>query len=60
MEEDRKLPFEFIKDITHNGPNPDIMNTMTRGILALYSYDEHTDDISMENALIITIKQSSS
>ena len=32
------------------GP-PDIMNKLARCVLALYSYDEQPDDISIENVL---------
>lgn len=32
-------------------PSPDIMNKLARCVLALYSYDEQPDDISIENVL---------
>lgn len=51
LEEYRQLPFEVIRDITNSGPNTDIMNTMIRAILALYSYDPNAEDTSLENAL---------
>jgi citrate synthase len=32
-------------------PSPNIMNKMARSVLALYSYDEKADDLSLENIL---------
>lgn len=52
----RDLPDMFVDDIIIKAPSPDIMNTLQRSVLALYSYDENPDDISLEN----TIRQSMS
>ena len=32
-------------------PSKDVMNMISRSVLALYSYDENPDDISVENVL---------
>ena len=32
-------------------PSPDMMNTLARSVLTLYSYDDHANDISMPNVL---------
>lgn len=47
----RKLPDSFIGDVIINSPSKDMMNTLMRGVLALYTYDENADDISIENIL---------
>ena len=47
----RELPDGFIDDIIIKVPSPNIMNTMGRSVLALYSYDENPDDYSLENVV---------
>lgn len=47
----RQLPNDFISDIIIRTPCKDMMNTLQRGILTLYTYDEHADDISTANVL---------
>lgn len=47
----RELPEDFIEDMIMKAPSPDIMNKLARCVLALYSYDEQPDDISIENVL---------
>lgn len=47
----RKLPTNFVRDVIMKAPSKDIMNTMTRSILTLASYDKNTSDISIENVL---------
>ncbi len=29
-----------------NSPSPNIMNKMARSVLAMYSYDEHAEDLT--------------
>ena len=36
---------------TMNAPSPNIMNKLQRCVLGLYSYDEHAEDLSLENIL---------
>lgn len=47
----RNLPEDFIEDTMMKAPSPNIMNKITRTILALYSYDESPDDTSLENVV---------
>ena len=47
----RKLPPTFVRDIIMKAPSCDMMNSMARGVLTMYSYDEKADDISTENVL---------
>ena len=47
----RKLPRNFVRDVIMKAPNKDIMNSISRCILALYSYDQHALDNSTENVL---------
>lgn len=47
----RTLPDEFIEDLIMKHPSKDIMNKMARCVMALYSFDENPDDISIPNVL---------
>ncbi len=47
----RKLPRGFIEDMILKAPSANIMNKLSRCVLALYSFDEKADDTSMENLL---------
>jgi citrate synthase len=47
----RELPEDFIEDMIMKAPSPNIMNKLARSVMALYSYDENPDDISIENVL---------
>lgn len=47
----RSLPTSFVRDIILKAPSRDMMNTLARSVLTLYSYDENTDDISIPNVL---------
>jgi citrate synthase len=47
----RELPQSFVRDIIMKAPSKDMMNTLARSVLTLYSYDEMADDISIENVL---------
>lgn len=47
----RKLPRGFIEDMILKAPSANIMNKLSRCVLALYSYDENADDTSIENML---------
>lgn len=51
MGEARALPGNFTRDVIMKAPSGDIMNTMTRSILALASYDEMAKDTSISNCL---------
>ncbi len=47
----RSLPSNFTRDVIMKAPSSDIMNTMTRSILTLASYDEAAKDTSVGNSL---------
>lgn len=47
----RKLPDGFARDMILMAPSPNLMNKLARSVLALYSYDDNPDDISVENVL---------
>ena len=51
LAECRNLPEDFIEDMIMKAPSPNIMNKITRSVLALYSYDENPDDVSIENVI---------
>ena len=45
----RELPEYFAEDMIIKAPSRNIMNKLARSVLALYSYDDNPDDISLEN-----------
>lgn len=47
----RRVPTNFTRDVIMKAPSKDIMNSMTRSILTLASYDSQTADASVENSL---------
>lgn len=47
----RELPEYFAEDMIIKAPSPNIMNKLARSVLALYSYDDMPDDLSIENVL---------
>ncbi len=47
----RSLPPSFVRDMILKAPGKDMMNMISRSVLALYAYDENPDDISMANVL---------
>jgi citrate synthase len=47
----RKLPTTFVRDIVMKSPSNDIMNTLARGVLTLFSYDDAPNDLSIPNVL---------
>lgn len=52
----QKLPENFARDIILNAPSKDIMNGLARSVLALYTFDDNADDISIKNVLKQSIK----
>ncbi|HAN20712.1 MAG TPA: citrate synthase [Clostridiales bacterium] len=51
IELNRDLPKDFVEDMIMKAASPNIMNKLARGVLALYSYEENTEDNSVENIL---------
>ena len=47
----RALPTNFVRDIIMKAPSRDMMNTLARSVLTLYSYDNCDDDTSIDNVL---------
>ena len=45
----RSLPTSFVRDIIMKAPSKDMMNTLARSVLTLYSYDDRADDVSLPN-----------
>lgn len=51
LSESMKLPTNFTRDVIMKAPSADIMNSMTRSILTLASYDEKVDNLDIDNVL---------
>ncbi len=51
LAECRALPDEFVEDIIMKHASKDIMNKMSRCVMALYSFDEDPDNTSTANVL---------
>ena len=47
----RRLPDSFFEDMILRAPSPNIMNKLSRCVLALYSYDDNPDETSIENMM---------
>ncbi len=47
----RSLPTSFVRDIIMKAPSHDMMNSLARSVLTLYTYDDAADDISIPNVL---------
>lgn len=47
----RTLPTNFSRDVIMKAPSSDIMNSLTRSVLTLASYDKNCSDTSIENVL---------
>ncbi len=47
----RKLPTDFTRDMIMKAPCKDLMNVLSRSVLALYSFDDNADDNSIPNVL---------
>jgi citrate synthase len=47
----RKLPDDFARDMIFKAPSKDVMNLLARCVLAMYSYDDNADNVSVSNVL---------
>jgi citrate synthase len=47
----RSLPSSFVRDVIMKAPSSDMMVTLARSVLTLYSYDKNPNDISIPNVL---------
>ena len=52
----RPLPDNFVRDIIMKASSTDLMNSMSRSVLTLYSYDEKPDDTSIKNVISQCLK----
>ncbi|MCL2463346.1 MAG: citrate/2-methylcitrate synthase, partial [Defluviitaleaceae bacterium] len=51
LAENRRLPAEFVRDDIMQAPSANVMNSLSRSVLTLYTFDENPDDTSVENLL---------
>ena len=51
LSEYRQLPTNFVRDIIMKAPSRDMMNTLARSVLTLFSYDDYASDTSVPNVL---------
>ncbi len=51
MSQYRDLPVNFIRDVIMKAPSHDIMNTLARSVLTLYSYDDKANSLEIPNVL---------
>lgn len=47
----RYLPEDFVHSTILNAPSRDVMNSLAKSVLTLYSYDDKADDTSIPNVL---------
>jgi len=55
----RSLPKNFVRDVIMKAPSSDMMNTLARAVLTLYTYDDKPDDTSLPNVLRQSMQLSS-
>jgi citrate synthase len=51
LAENRRLPEGFTQDMILSAPSSDIMNKLARSVLALYSYDENAEELTVSNVV---------
>ena len=47
----RTLPNSFTRDVIMKAPSENMMNSLARSVLTLYSYDKNAEDTSLENVM---------
>lgn len=47
----RSLPTSFVRDLIMKAPSENMMNSMARSVLTMYSYDKNPEDTSIPNVL---------
>lgn len=52
----RVLPRSFVRDVIMKASNADIMNSLAKSVLTLYSYDDNANDTSVPNVLRQSIR----
>lgn len=56
LTESRQLPTNFARDVIMKAPTADLMNSLTRSVLTLASYDNQVSDTSLPNVLFQCMK----
>lgn len=51
LAKNRRIPTNFVRDVIMKAPSKDIMNSLTRSVLTLSSYDDAISDNSLENVM---------
>ena len=51
LADSRTLPTNFVRDVIMKAPSRDMMNTLSRSVLTLASYDDRVADVSLGNVL---------
>ena len=51
LAESMRLPTNFTRDVIMKAPSSDIMNSMTKSLLTLASYDKNISDLSLDNVI---------
>ncbi len=51
----RPLPRMFTEDMILKAPSSNVMNKIARSVLALYSYDDHAEEMTLENEMLEAI-----
>lgn len=51
LAKNRRLPTNFVRDVIMKAPSKDIMNSLTKSVLTLASYDDKVTDNSLDNVL---------
>lgn len=52
----RQLPVGFVRDVIMKAPSDNMMNTLSRSVLTLYSYDKYPEDTSVANVVLQCMK----
>ena len=47
----QELSADFVRDVILHNPSRNVMNSLQKAILSLYSYDDNPEDISVQNVL---------
>lgn len=51
LAESRRLPTNFVRDVIMKAPSADMMNSLSKSVLTLASYDNNVSDVSISNVL---------
>lgn len=51
LAQSRRLPRNFVRDVIMKAPSADVMNSLTKSVLTLASYDKEATDTSLENVI---------